>query len=237
MAKFFGGKSKYLVWMDRTYSFAALVLELYLLFILCFVFLKNFNDFFNSPKLFLLLLIFLPFFYIFIGLRKEYLNISNRFYRGSKAEGFIYYKLRKLPRNYSVFQCVRMVESKKDVDFVVLGPNGIFTAEVKSHVGKITYDGQNLLRNGRLFEKNLLGQSMNQALYIKNYLQNKFYITSILVFSNKHAYFNLDINPIKNIHILNQYRLINFILDNKDYIDEKEKNEIETVLSELCPSK
>ncbi len=51
-----------------------------------------------------------------------------------------------------------------NIDRVVIGPPGIFAVETKAHGGVITYDGRQLLHDGRPLEKDFLRQATRGSL-------------------------------------------------------------------------
>lgn len=99
--------------------------------------------------------------------------------------------LKSLPDSYVVFANVVLPDKQSNIDFVVVGPNGISTVEVKSHKGRISFDGQQLLRNGRRFEHNFLWQAKKEAQELCYFLRNSGldipFIDPLLVFSNRFA--------------------------------------------------
>jgi hypothetical protein len=68
---------------------------------------------------------------------------------------------------------------KGNIDHILICPKGIFTLETKSHTGKVSFDGEMLLRNGRPFEKDFLKQAWAQCYLVREILA-KWGITSPL---------------------------------------------------------
>lgn len=83
---------------------------------------------------------------------KHYL-VSAKFFSGISGETAVWDELHKLNDQYTVFEDLRLPGHMENIDFVVVGPNGSFTVEVKNHSGNITYDGEQLLQNGQRFEE------------------------------------------------------------------------------------
>lgn len=70
-----------------------------------------------------------------------YYRRSYKIYKsGAAGEDGLLAELKKLPNSYHVFTNYRIEEKRirDEIDFVVVGKNGVFIIEVKNHVGKIT---------------------------------------------------------------------------------------------------
>lgn len=138
---------------------------------------------------------------------------SDRFFLGRSGEKVIKQELAKLSNDYSVFADVYIGTNKGNIDFVVVGPSGIYIVEVKSHKGSIDFNGFDLTRNGRRFEKNIINQVHGQTFALRNYLKEKtgkdLYINSVLVFSSKYAKMRFGLKPVANIQIVQK----NFLLE------------------------
>lgn len=150
---------------------------------------------------------------IFIGVIKL---LSRRFYkedrgyrrtgRGLKGEDEIVHELKKLPDEYSVFRNVSIHEGC-DIDCIVVGPNGVFTIETKSHSGRIDFNGRELTLNGAPFlEKNVLAQAMGGAMDVHTFLREKLnrevFVTPILVFASKFVSIGLGMKPIHGVYVV-----------------------------------
>lgn len=114
--------------------------------------------------------------------------------------------LRRFPDTYTVFRDV-WLGGKGNIDFVVVGPNGVFVVEVKNHAGAIGFDGSVLTRNGRpVQEKNLLMQAMNQSFQLRDYLTKRvgyqMFVTPILVFTHQYAKVRFGLTPIKGVTVV-----------------------------------
>jgi len=57
-----------------------------------------------------------------------------------------------------------------NIDHILVGPKGIFTVEVKSHRGTVTFDNGNLLRDGEPFEKDFLKQAWAECFVVREIL-------------------------------------------------------------------
>lgn len=145
----------------------------------------------------------------------KYLRKARYFKLGQEGEKEIYDELSKLPDEYVVIQDVKIPSTKTNIDFVVLGPNGIWAIEVKSHKGKITYNGKELLRNGYLLEKNFLWQVRTEAISLTEYLQanidRSLYVNALLVFSSSKAKMRFGESPVTGVVIIGREWLIKHI--------------------------
>jgi hypothetical protein len=75
-----------------------------------------------------------------------------------------------------------------NIDHILVGPKGVFTLEVKSHRGTVTFDNGSLLRDGQPFEKDFLKQAWAECFAVREILA-KWNIKEpkaepLLVFSN-----------------------------------------------------
>lgn len=57
-----------------------------------------------------------------------------------------------------------------NIDHILVGPKGIFTLEVKSHHGTVTFENGSLLRDGKAFEKDILKQAWAECLAAREIL-------------------------------------------------------------------
>gem|GEM_PF-1773652 len=150
------------------------------------------------------------------------LNRAGRFKRGMDGERIVFDELRKLPDAYTVIQDVCIPGTRTNIDFVVLGPNGIWAIEVKSHDGTITYDGRDLVQNGKVLEKGFLWQANVERQALTELLQanvdRSLYAKGIIVFSNKYAKLKFGEVPIKETVVIGVSWLNRYILGRKSEI-------------------
>jgi len=110
---------------------------------------------------------------------------------GLLGEQSVQQLLVSLPDSYIVISNVVLPGKQSNIDFVVVSPNGVFAIEVKSHKGRISYDGQQLLRYGRKFERDFLWQTKSEVSDLNSYLKHLNIetpvIEPILVFSSRFA--------------------------------------------------
>jgi len=127
-------------------------------------------------------------------------------FRGLRGEDDICKLLQQLPDTYSVFRGLQFREHN-DTDFVVVGPTGVFTIEVKSHRGVIGYDGHRLTNNHRSFrEKNFLSQAMSEAMDVHAFLREKTgleaFVVPAIVFSSPRARVHFGKERLKGVYVI-----------------------------------
>lgn len=219
MAQIFGERNRYLIWMDYVYHIASVVL-FFMLFYLIYQYLKI-NVLTNPTwsSVIILALIYAPIFFWIKRQLEEYVGTGGKFKRGRAGEYDIFDELVKLSDDYMVFQDVKLPRHRDNIDFVVIGSTGFFILEVKSHRGRISFNGDDLLRNGwRFREKNILRQTMNEAMdlhtYLKKRMRRELFIVPILVFSSKWASMRFGFNKVKSVYVIQKRFLNELILKN-----------------------
>jgi len=88
--------------------------------------------------------------------------------RGAEAEEAVGAILDNTPEGNFVIHDFN--SGRGNIDHILIGPKGIFTLETKSHAGKVSFDGEKLLRNGRPFEKDFLKQAWAQCYLVRGIL-------------------------------------------------------------------
>lgn len=238
MAKIYGERSHYLIFLDRINYIAAFVYSVLLIVIWYIVFIKNFDTISSSfVGLLVLLILFGPLFWFVHKQAKKHKRESNNYYDGRKGEYAIFYELKKLSDDYLVFQDIKIPNGKGNIDFVVLGPTGIFLVEVKSHRGGITFNGKKLLINNRQFKKDVLKQAMWQSLWLHRFILEKsnknYFINPILVFSNNHTRVRFGTKPLKSVYVVQKAFLRKAILERASVFSVEEITKIEKILLSL----
>ena len=169
MSQMYGKKSDYL--QNKIISYKSItIVVIGLFFIIIFYILEHFFELASYKGLLVIVLIIIPLVLLLNFIGNKSLLKSFNYSQGKRGEENIWYVLKKLPNEYCVFQDIKM--SRGNVDFVVLGPTGLFVVEVKSHHGEVEFDGQELTNNGKRFEKDFLKQAKGEALQISNFLKN-----------------------------------------------------------------
>ena len=211
----YGKKSSYLWRSDKLYLVAAFCCSIILLVIWYLVFIEYFKYWFSFSGIVALLISFGPLALIAYLLYKSYDRKSNNFYRGRKGEGAIWYELIKLSDEYCLFQDVKIGE-RGNIDFIVLGPTGLFAIEVKSHAGYVSFKDGELTLNNRPADKDFLKQAMAEALNTHNYLQyslnEDIFVNPVIVFSNRRARMHFMLEPVRNVFVVQKRFLRRLLL-------------------------
>jgi hypothetical protein len=133
---------------------------------------------------------------------------QKRAIRGAKGEEKIGELLSELSSDYHILHDI--VSPYGNIDHIVISRNsGIFLVETKAHGGKVSMDGETLLVNGKLPEKDFIAQALRNSYWLRDevsqFVGSKPWITPILVFTN--AYVS-PTNPVKGVIILNKKYLL-----------------------------
>jgi len=238
MSKIYGRKSEYLITKEKKYTKRSYILGLciFILMILNVIFL--FNRKYLPCSLAITISVILLFLISIIGPRiKKEQNRSDNFYYGSKAESFIFYKLSQLSHEYLVFQDIKLPNEKRNIDFVVLGPTGIFTIEVKSHRGNINFDSKKLVRLKFPLYRDFLKQALSEALSLHDYIKSMFgqdiFVQSVLVFSSQYVKLNFNQELINNVFVLTGNNIISFLIRGPRILSSEQVFQLENILKGL----
>lgn len=141
---------------------------------------------------------------------------TDSFLLGGRGERLIARELGKLPNDYLVLRNVQIGRRRADIDFIVFGPKGLITVEVKSHGGRITFNNFELFRNGwKISKRNILLQAKNEAQMLGDYLRRygfKEQITPVIAFSNFYAKMNFGFKPQAGVFVVQKFWLNKLIL-------------------------
>lgn len=215
MAHFYSSENRYLLHNKKIAKVATLIWLVWMFVIYFLVFIQLFKNNFSFTSLFANILVFGPI-YLFVEYQfKKERSILYSFAKGIRGEQNIHNILESLPDNFIIWQNYKKEEWPTDIDFVVIGPSGLFTIEVKSHNGEITMGTGELLRNGKPFEKDILYQVKSESRLLIDYLRSKnIYspeIQPMVVFSNKYVSIHFGIKPINGIFIIGAAWLLQLI--------------------------
>ena|SRR3989338_6449396 len=224
MAIYYGGTSKYLKWLGWKF-FLWLLLAIVLIVLISYYISRISELHYGIVMLPLFLLVGLLLF-----VADKHALGQKKLGKGRIGEWEIGKLLSKLPDSYYIFQDV--VLGKGNIDFVVVGPSGVYAIEVKSHSGKIDFDGYKLTQNGRPFDRNFLGQAKYEAMDLKRFLEanlnRQVFVKAVLVFSGR-AYMSFGFNPIDNVFVVNKDSLLRLI-DYKPILNQELINNITSLL-------
>lgn len=173
-------------------------------------------------------------FFLFIGIMKYLSRVGDKQFRwiqkadrGLQGEDDIARELEKLPASYTVYRNVQPRESF-DIDFVIIGSNGAFTIEVKSHSGRVGYDGRELTLNNLPFkEKDVLRQAKQEALDVHEYLSRQLnrdvFVTPIIAFSSDYASLHFGMKQVNHAYVVQKKWLLDWITKMSGAVSDCEK--------------
>jgi len=161
------------------------------------------------------------------------------FTKGAEGEQKVRRILKNLPPNYSTLS--DFVNGQKgNIDFVVVGPTGVFTIEAKNYRGgNITFQNGVLYRNDYPFKKDVLKQTYAESKYLSEYLYKSlglsFPVTPILVFTNPYTKLRFGLHPVNGVYVIGTSWLIKLIQQRQPTLNPdhctKIKNEIKKYTS------
>jgi hypothetical protein len=185
MPRIYGTESKYLKTQAKRFSLAE-KLALYLTTLFgTFSFLAFMHGLFVHNSVFLKWLFTTLFCLTVLIFKKAYYYISRslNYTDGQSGEKEILTELLKLPENYSVFCDLKFKNKNYNIDFLVVGPTGLFVIEVKSHRGNFSQ---------KYISQKFINQTLKNTLAIHKYIGNlnnqEIFINAVLVFSNSEAH-------------------------------------------------
>lgn len=134
--------------------------------------------------------------------------------QGAGGELGVKMVLRGLDDRFRVLGSV-VIGNKGDMDFVVVGPTGVWVIEVKSHKGRIRIENSRLLRDNRPFEKDFIRQAWGATYALKDALKKRIakplHIQPVVVFSSPQAKLGVDWNKADNAYVIGLDQLIPLI--------------------------
>jgi hypothetical protein len=139
------------------------------------------------------------------------LKEEKRAIRGAKGEEKIGELLAGLPEDFRVLHDIESPFG--NIDHIVIGKNaGIFLLETKAHGGRVEVNGETLLVNGKLPEKDFITQALRNSYWLRDEISqivgDKPWITPIVVFTNA---FVPPTRPVKGVNIINKKYLLAFL--------------------------
>lgn len=216
MALFYGRKSQYELWNKKISRIAFLIWCTYSALIICYAFVESALRRFSLASILAIVIVFGPI-YLFVDfLRKKELSTFFKYTSGLRGEAAVWYELHRLNNAYHVFEDIKIPGHEENIDFVVIGPTGLFTIEVKNHTGTIEYNGRELTRDGTLFEHDFIKRSMDETLALHNHIartcESTVFLSPIIVFSNYFATLRIDKESVHHVHVIKHNQLMNTIL-------------------------
>ena len=166
--------------------------------------------------------------------------------RGATGEESISRVLDHLKNDYLVINDVMLPGGKGNIDHIIIGRNGIFIIETKSHKGHIICEGdywiqQKIGRRGTLYEP-YIGSPSKQvkrnAIVLRDFFEGNFpklfhvWINCIVVFTNKATTIELK-RP--SVTVLKTGEIVDYIKNNKSKIaiSQDDFYKIETIFQDV----
>lgn len=134
--------------------------------------------------------------------------------QGAGGELVVRTTLRGLDDRFRVLGSV-VIGNKGDMDFVVVGPTGVWVIEVKSHKGRIRIEKGQLLRDNKIFDKNFIRQVWGATYALKDALKQRvpmnLHIQPVVVFSSPYAKLGVELNKLEDAYVIGIDQLIRLI--------------------------
>lgn len=127
--------------------------------------------------------------------------------KGASGEHWVSQEINKLPKEYLSINDFHKGK-KGNVDFIVIGPTGIYTLEVKNtNKGLLEMKNDHLYINGSKFEgKDYLNQAYAEAKSIQEHIHRELNLSlpviPVLVFANSRVKMHFGMHPHKGVYII-----------------------------------
>lgn len=214
MAKFTNKRSWYLLNSVEKYILALMAFGVFLFF-----FNRLISPYLPKDGILHIFLWIFEFTLLFAGLKEglKWRKSADNFLTGDDGETIVEDILKKLPDEYIVIPDLKLPKLG-NIDFVVVGPTGIFALEVKNYRRsyKIKFNGKSLTFNGKIWKKDSLRQTINNAITLGTHLRtalNDPYISVIpvLVFTGRQI-LRFGLRRVKNnARVIRQEFLLNLL--------------------------
>lgn len=191
----------------------------------------------------LLLSLFFVIFSIFGFWLVSYLKYrAVRFKKGISGENEILQELNLLSPEYKVFKNIKFEGLYGNIDFVVVGPTGIYLIESKKVSGLIDFDGKDLLCDRKLLENKhvvylVRDQYWKLHDYLKRVLKEDLFVLPIIVFVQGSFKKEFGFAPLaEQTRVLHLSDLCRFITLQPQYFYKVPVEEVQKVIAgvEAC---
>lgn len=243
MAKFFGDKSDYLSRKKRENKFWAYYAGglIFLSILPPWIFLFYYKFSFIQSIIADISIILISF--LLWWAAKDRIHAAYCYKKGIRGESKVYFELMKLSNEYTVIQDVKLPDQKWNIDFVVIGPTGIYAIEVKNIDGEIGYNEKFLTCKGKMMEgKNVIDIFNKEYFGLRKYLFNKtneeLFVNPLIVLANQYPQVHFGCTPVvSNIRVFHVTKLIEFITSQAEYYYKVPRKMVEEKIIELATSK
>ena len=160
---------------------------------------------------------------VFVRMRR-YINFIN----GGTAELDVHDILDELPDEFEVIPDLNLT-NRGNIDFVVVGPTGVWTLEVKSHRGRMGFDGTRLTRNGFRMERDFLKQAQAEMYAVKECVEQELgetvFVKPVVVFASPGAHMQFGLRPLRGVQVIGVSWLIQLLTKEIPYLLSRERIE------------
>jgi hypothetical protein len=195
------------------------------------------NNFYVSSVFFLVYLFVLGGVYYVV----RWAANTDKWIKGGDGESVVRDLLVSLPDEYIAYQSIKITGTPYDIDFVVVGPTGIFTIDAKNIKGFIGYSNGRLTQNGYSVKKNILWQAQQESKFIHQLIQDKLgaieKVHPVLCFTSKFSKLRFGRKPVKGVTIIRLEWLNDVITKNYFYRYTINRKLIEQELKKICIQK
>lgn len=142
------------------------------------------------------------------------ITLSNHYLKVRNGETNVQTLLKKdLPPGFFCFHDL-VLDKNCTIDFIVVGPTGIWTLEVKSSHGQGAYTLEQLKSNSRISYIKL-NQPYTQAIKLKEYIKQNtardFPVIPVSIFTSKKKQLKFELNKINGVYIIEISQLITLL--------------------------
>ena len=138
--------------------------------------------------------------------------------------------LGNLSESYKIFENIQIDDG---LDFVILGPTGIFVLKLINLDGPLAFNGNELTRWKIPFPKDILSKISEKAFALKKYLQltENHSINAILVFSDFRTYLPRELKIINGVFVTQKKNVSKLIQEQKNNLTASEIQKLENILN------
>lgn len=134
--------------------------------------------------------------------------------QGASGELGVKMTLRGLDERFRVLGSV-VIGNKGDMDFIVVGPTGVWVIEVKSHKGRIRIENNRLFRDNKPFDKDFIRQVWGATYALKDEMKKRvamnLHIQPVVVFSSPYAKLGVEWNRADDAYVIGIDQLVRLV--------------------------
>lgn len=143
-------------------------------------------------------------------------NHTRRYASGIVGEDKVWRSFFSLPKGYTAYANVMLPNNFGDVDFVVVGPGGIYSVEVKNYEGQVeVVDGE--LWRGKQSLRFIVNQAMKEARSLSGFMTHtighRVYVHSLIVFTQNPGMYHPA--KVQSCWVVPEHELVKFISSGK----------------------